>query len=110
MPRDYDVLQRPFIFRTTTDRGPLAVCEVEGFVHIAAGETAVPIPIDAFDALAREWCKYRVLDARCPDCDGRGIVETGNNDLPCQCPAGDDVKINVAGRGLVKGSVLKAER
>ena len=26
--------------------------------------------------------------AKCPVCNGTGIHETGNNDLPCDCPAG----------------------
>ncbi|NIT79557.1 MAG: hypothetical protein GWO44_22355 [Thermoplasmata archaeon] len=87
MPRDYDVLQHPFVFRATGDRGPIAVCEVEGFVHIAAGAVAVPMPIEVFDGLAREWCKCHPLPT-CDKCGGTGVWETGNNDLPCDCPAG----------------------
>jgi hypothetical protein len=59
---EYDVLQHPFIFRTQTDRGAVAVCEVEGHIHLAVGEMAVPLPVDTMDALAKEWCKARGLD------------------------------------------------
>jgi len=37
------------------------------------------------------------------------VVETGNNDLPCDCPWGDWAEFDVAGRGRVAGHVLKAE-
>ncbi len=40
---------------------------------------------------------------KCPECNDTGVVETGNNDLPCDCPAGDDAVFNVAGRGQVRG-------
>ena len=37
----------------------------------------------------------------CTKCRGTGIIETGNNDLPCACPAGSFALFNVAtGSGL----------
>ena len=45
--------------------------------------------------------------ATCPDCDGSGVVETGNNDLPCYCPAGDEAVFNDARLGRVTGAELK---
>jgi len=33
----------------------------------------------------------------CTRCDDTGVWETGNNDLPCPCPAGDTALFNVAG-------------
>lgn len=36
------------------------------------------------------------------------MIETGNNDLPCDCPAGDKARFNVAGvKGLVTGAEIK---
>ncbi len=46
----------------------------------------------------------------CPDCGGSGVIETGNNDLPCDCPAGDAAVFNVSGMGRVRGSELKRRR
>jgi len=46
----------------------------------------------------------------CVDCNGTGVIETGNNDLPCSCSAGNKAIFNVAGRGQVPGAVLKKER
>jgi hypothetical protein len=45
----------------------------------------------------------------CPKCKGTGVIETGNNDLPCDCPAGDEAKFNVAGRGTVTGRQIKED-
>jgi hypothetical protein len=46
----------------------------------------------------------------CPKCRGTGVIETGNNDLPCDCPAGDTAKFNVAGMPHpVDGAYLKRE-
>lgn len=42
----------------------------------------------------------------CKKCKGTGVVETGNNDLPCDCSKGDTAKFNVAG---VKGAVTGKE-
>ncbi len=44
---------------------------------------------------------------RCPACNDTGVIETGNNDIPCECPAGDKAMFNVAGEGEVRGEVLK---
>lgn len=35
------------------------------------------------------------------------MINTGNNDLPCDCPAGDEAKFNVAGRGTMLGRDLR---
>ncbi len=41
-------------------------------------------------------------------CGGTGVIETGNNDLPCDCPAGDRARFNVAGvRGTISGAEVK---
>ena len=42
----------------------------------------------------------------CPKCEGSGVRETGNNDLPCDCPAGDTALFNICG---VKGPITGAE-
>ncbi|MFA6436907.1 MAG: hypothetical protein WC242_02205 [Candidatus Paceibacterota bacterium] len=42
----------------------------------------------------------------CTKCNDTGIVDTGNNDLPCDCPAGATTSFNIVG---VKGSVTGAE-
>lgn len=34
---------------------------------------------------------------KCPKCKDTGVWETGNNDLPCECPAGKTALFNVAG-------------
>ena len=44
--------------------------------------------------------------ALCPTCNDTGVYETGNNDLPCHCPAGATAKFNVSG---VVGPVTGAE-
>lgn len=37
-----------------------------------------------------------------------GVIDTGNNDLPCTCPLGDTALFNVAGTpGPVSGASLK---
>lgn len=44
----------------------------------------------------------------CLKCNDTGVIETGNNDLPCDCPAGDKAKFNEAGvRGQVTGAEVK---
>lgn len=43
---------------------------------------------------------------KCSLCDDTGVFETGNNDLPCKCPAGQTARFNVAG---VTGTVTGAE-
>ena len=42
----------------------------------------------------------------CLKCNDTGIIETGNNDLPCDCPAGESALFSVAG---VVGAVTGAE-
>ncbi len=44
--------------------------------------------------------------ANCSKCDDTGVIETGNNDLPCNCPAGETAQFNTAG---VEGPVTGAE-
>lgn len=44
----------------------------------------------------------------CKKCNDTGVVETGNNDLPCDCPKGDTALFNQAGvSGPVTGAELK---
>lgn len=43
---------------------------------------------------------------KCPKCGDTGIIETGNNDLPCNCPAGSKALFNTAG---IKGPITGAE-
>lgn len=46
----------------------------------------------------------------CVRCKDTGVIDTGNNDLPCDCAHGDTALFNVTGRtGLVSGLVLKTE-
>lgn len=42
----------------------------------------------------------------CIKCSDTGVIETGNNDLPCDCPAGDAALFNQAG---IEGQVTGAE-
>lgn len=44
--------------------------------------------------------------AKCKECNDTGVIETGNNDLACDCPAGDKALFSVAG---VDGTVTGAE-
>ncbi|MBI4121302.1 MAG: hypothetical protein HY457_03550 [Parcubacteria group bacterium] len=43
---------------------------------------------------------------KCIECGDTGVIETGNNDLPCDCPAGATALFNQAG---VDGPVTGAE-
>jgi len=43
----------------------------------------------------------------CRDCEDTGIIITGNNDLPCACPAGDRAVFNDCKYGRVTGKELK---
>lgn len=43
---------------------------------------------------------------QCTKCNDTGVIETGNNDLPCDCPAGATALFNQAG---VEGPVTGAE-
>jgi len=42
----------------------------------------------------------------CKKCNDTGVIETGNNDLPCDCPAGAKALFNIAG---VEGPVTGEE-
>lgn len=42
----------------------------------------------------------------CPECNNTGVIETGNNDFPCSCPAGDRAVFNVAGKGQMTGAEI----
>ncbi len=44
---------------------------------------------------------------KCRDCNDTGTIKTGNNDIPCQCSAGDMALFNVAGEGIVRGIEIK---
>lgn len=45
---------------------------------------------------------------KCSKCDDTGVWETGNNDLPCDCPAGRTALFNVAGvDGQVTGDEIE---
>ena len=44
----------------------------------------------------------------CKKCGGTGVIETGNNDLPCDCPERDAAQFNRAGvKGTVTGKELR---
>lgn len=46
--------------------------------------------------------------AKCVKCGDTGVIETGNNDLPCDCPAGDTALFNTAGGdGPVTGKEMR---
>ncbi len=46
----------------------------------------------------------------CVRCKDTGVIDTGNNDLPCDCAQGDTALFNVTGRtGPVSGLVLKTK-
>lgn len=45
---------------------------------------------------------------RCSMCGDTGVYETGNNDLPCGCPAGAKALFNIAGVvGQVTGEEVR---
>lgn len=44
--------------------------------------------------------------SKCKRCDDTGVIETGNNDMPCTCPVGSTALFNQAG---VEGPVTGAE-
>jgi hypothetical protein len=50
-----------------------------------------------------------MAEPSCLKCSDSGVIESGNNDFPCDCPAGDTAKFNVADRGTVSGKMLKDE-
>ncbi len=44
----------------------------------------------------------------CKTCNDTGVIETGNNDLPCDCPLGNTALFNQAGViGQVTGAEVK---
>jgi hypothetical protein len=44
----------------------------------------------------------------CTKCNDTGVIDTGNNDLPCDCPSGDKATFNVAGvTGKTSGAEVK---
>jgi hypothetical protein len=45
----------------------------------------------------------------CKVCKDRGVIETGNNDFPCDCRAGDTAMFNSEGR-MQTGAEIKARR
>ena len=44
----------------------------------------------------------------CKKCNGTGVIETGNNDLPCDCRQGDTARFNVGIVGVVTGKEIRA--
>ena len=45
---------------------------------------------------------------KCKKCNDTGIWETGNNDLPCDCPMGDSALFNMCGvTGPVTGKEMR---
>jgi hypothetical protein len=45
---------------------------------------------------------------KCEKCNDTGVIETGNNDLPCTCPLGKTALFNQAGvEGLVTGEEIE---
>ena len=46
--------------------------------------------------------------SKCNKCNDTGVDETGNNDLPCDCPAGKTALFNIAGvQGPVTGEEMQ---
>jgi len=44
----------------------------------------------------------------CDKCNDTGVIDTGNNELPCDCPAGDQAMFNEAGvDGPVSGEEVR---
>ena len=45
---------------------------------------------------------------KCNECGDSGVIETGNNDLPCDCPAGSTALFNTCGvQGPVTGAHIR---
>lgn len=44
-----------------------------------------------------EFMARKPTEGSCQKCNDTGVIETGNNDLPCSCPEGDKALFNVAG-------------
>lgn len=55
-----------------------------------------------------EGCRLDDCPASCATCRGTGVIETGNNDLPCSCEAGDRAIFSTTG-GQRAGKQLKVE-
>jgi CheY-like chemotaxis protein len=55
------------------------------------------------------WAAAAREEWKCPKCKGTGVIETGNNDLPCDCLAGDAALFNnaFASGGPVTGAEVK---
>lgn len=44
----------------------------------------------------------------CQKCNNTGSIDTGNNDLPCDCSVGDTAQFNQAGvDGVITGKQVK---
>ena len=55
------------------------------------------------EAYRRELARQQPAPPACSECKDTGVIETGNNDLPCHCPAGLTAVFNVAtGDGMKK--------
>lgn len=50
-----------------------------------------------------------VYPPNCAECKGTGVIETGNNDLPCHCERGNHALFNTE-RGVETGAEIKARR
>jgi hypothetical protein len=53
--------------------------------------------------------KQQHIYTPCPKCNDTGVIETGNNDLPCDCKSGDEAMFNV-GFGTVRGAEIKQRK
>lgn len=54
-----------------------------------------------------EWIQQLApVIPKCQICNGTGVIATGNNDIPCDCPAGDIALFN---RANVDGKITGAE-
>lgn len=47
---------------------------------------------------------------RCVRCCDTGVIETGNNDLPCDCAAGDKALFSIGGVSLTGNDVWRSMR
>jgi hypothetical protein len=55
----------------------------------------------------KPWFEWELQPVKCPKCGDTGVLVTGNNDLPCDCPQGDIALFNEAGIGCVTGAEIK---
>lgn len=90
---------------------PYYVLAFDGRDEIAAGDWLVVDSIGRVRVLRPECFAEEFLcsdESRGPDCcKGSGVIDTGNNDLPCDCPHGDNAVFNsengpILGRDLRK--------